>query len=273
MKKDKNPAQIVINLLMNSMYGKAIIKPVETYTIVKDNKDYFGKCCSYNYDYTDSVLEFNGTYYIKQVKPILSHYNYVHCGVEILSMSKIIMNRVFGPAAGIDIKMYYQDTDSIPLSCKGVDKVVKRYKEKYGLELVGEGLGEFHVDFPDIEKGCGEVYGAGSSFLGEKSYFDELESTNKEGKLINGDLSRMKGIPTSCIECYAKVHNISVKEIYSQLFNNESIEFDLTDDNNKYVFSNNKDHTVSSLYEGQEGTTRTCKFVRNENDKIVINLC
>ena len=38
LKKDKNPAQIVIKLLMNSMYGKTIIKPVETDTIVKDNK-------------------------------------------------------------------------------------------------------------------------------------------------------------------------------------------------------------------------------------------
>ena len=30
---------MVIKLLMSSMYGKTIIKPVETYTIVKDNRD------------------------------------------------------------------------------------------------------------------------------------------------------------------------------------------------------------------------------------------
>ena len=70
---------------------------------------------------------------------------------------------------------------------------------------------KFHVYFPDIEKGCGEVYGTESFFLDKKTYFDELESTNKDGKLINGDLSRMKGIPTPCIEYYAKVHTISVK--------------------------------------------------------------
>ena len=81
----------------------------------------------------------------------------------------------------------------------------------------------------------------------------------------------MKGIPTACVEYYAKVNNISVKEIYSQLFHGKSIEFDLTNNNNKCVFRNNKDHTISSLYVGQKGTTRTCKFLRNENDKIVIN--
>ena len=79
------------------------------------------------------------------------------------------------------------------------------------------------------------------------------------------------GVPTSCIERYATVHNISVKELHSTLFNNESIEFDLTNDNNKCVFRNNKDHAIYYLYEGQNGTTRTCKCVRNENYKIVIN--
>ena len=81
----------------------------------------------------------------------------------------------------------------------------------------------------------------------------------------------MRGIPTSCVEHYAKIHSISVLEIYPQLFDGRSIEFDLTNCNNTCVFRNNKDHTISSLYEGQKGTTRTCKFVRNGNDKTVIN--
>ena len=56
LKEYKDPAQMV-KLLMNSMYGKTIIKPVETDTIVKDNRDDFGKCTSYNYNYNDSVIE------------------------------------------------------------------------------------------------------------------------------------------------------------------------------------------------------------------------
>ena len=57
---------MVIKLLMNSMYGKTIIKPVETDTIIKDNKDDFGTYVSYNYTYIDSVIEVNGTYYINK---------------------------------------------------------------------------------------------------------------------------------------------------------------------------------------------------------------
>ena len=37
---------MVIKLLMNSMHGKTIIKPVETDTTVKDNRDYFEKYIS-----------------------------------------------------------------------------------------------------------------------------------------------------------------------------------------------------------------------------------
>ena len=76
---------------MNSMYGKTIIKPLETYTVVKFNKDVFEKCIYYNYNYIDSVIQFNGTYYIKTVKSILSHYNYVHCGWIVCSDQQLIL--------------------------------------------------------------------------------------------------------------------------------------------------------------------------------------
>ena len=118
-----------IKLLMNSMYGKTIIKPVETDTIVKDNRNDFGKCISYIYSRIDSVIEVNGKLYIKRAKPTLSHFNYVHCGVEILSMSKRIMNKMFSCADDLNIKAFYQDTDSTHLNYDDVGKIVDRYKE------------------------------------------------------------------------------------------------------------------------------------------------
>ena len=116
---------------MSSMYGKTIIKPVETYTIAKDDRG-FEKYISYNYNYIDSGIEVNGQFYIKKVKPILSHFNYVQCGVDILNMRKIIMNKVFSCAGDRDINIYYQDTDSTHLNCDDVDKIENEYKEKYG---------------------------------------------------------------------------------------------------------------------------------------------
>ena len=40
-----------------------------------------------------------------------------------------IMNKVCSCADGCDIKIYYQDTNSIHLDCDDVPLVVKRYKE------------------------------------------------------------------------------------------------------------------------------------------------
>ena len=68
----------------------------------------------------------NGAYYVKKVKPILSYHKYVHCGVEILSMSKRIVNNVLSCADDCGVKIYYRDTGGIHLNYVAVDKVVKR---------------------------------------------------------------------------------------------------------------------------------------------------
>ena len=216
------------------MYGKTIIKPVETYTIVKDNRDDFEKHISYKYNYIDSAIEVNGKLYIKKFKSIFSHFNHVHCGVEILSMSKRIMNKVFSCADDLNIKTYYQNTDSIYSNYDDVDKTVDRYKDKYGLESVGGDLGNSHVDF-DLYGATSEIYAVESLFLGKKTYIDSLEPTGKHCKTINPEHTRLKGIPTSCIQYYAEQHNISVLDLYKKLYNNEATKLDLTNDCNKFV--------------------------------------
>ena len=56
---------------------------------------------------------------------------------------------------------------------KTYDKLVKTYKDNYKLDLVGENLLQFHVDFP-TKDGYKEVYSIEGLFLGKKSYFDLL---------------------------------------------------------------------------------------------------
>ena len=61
-----NPAQMVIKLLMSSMYvQQTIIKPIETDTVVNDNKHEFEKHVSYKYNYIESVLKVDDICYIK----------------------------------------------------------------------------------------------------------------------------------------------------------------------------------------------------------------
>ena len=56
----------------------------------------------------------------------------------------------------------------------------------------------------------------------------------------------MKGIPAPCIKYYAEQHNMSVLDSFKQLYDNKTIKFDVTNDGNKFVCRNNKDHTISN---------------------------
>ena len=57
----------------------------------------------------------------------------------------------------------------------------------------------------------------------------------------------MKGFPTSCIEHYAKENKISVSDVYKVLYDNKSIEIDLTTQNTKCVWRNTPEFNVKSL--------------------------
>ena len=165
------------------------------------------------------MIEVNDDFCIKAIKSILSHFNYVHCGVEMLNMSKQIMNKVFSCADDCDIYIYiyYQYTYSIHLSYGGVDKIENVYKSKYGSELVGEGLGDFRIDF-SMDKANTEIYAIESLFLGKGTYIDILEPTDKDGKTVNSEHIIMKGIPTPCIKYYARQKGITVLDVYKTVF-------------------------------------------------------
>ena len=127
------------------------------------------------------------------------------------------MNKVFSCADDCDIKIHYQDTDSIHLNYGDVDKVVKIYRDKYGSELVGEDLCNFHIGF-SMDKANSEIYAIESLSLGKKTYTDILEPTDKYGMTIHSEHIRMKGIPTPCIKYYAEQHSMSVLDLFKQLY-------------------------------------------------------
>ena len=93
-------------------------------------------------------------------------------------------------------------------------------------------MGDFHVDFA-LYGATSEIYAVESLFLGKKTYIDILEPTDKDGKTINSEHSRMKGVPTPCIKYYAEQHNITALGIYKKLYSNGIMKFGLTNDGNK----------------------------------------
>ena len=183
---------------MNSMYGKTILKPIEVDTVIVPEWR-FEKYINYNYNFIQSCVKVYDKYYVKKIKTIINHYNHCHCGVEVLSMSKRIMNEVMTLAEDLKLSIYYQDTDSIHINYEHVDVLSKEFKIKYNRDLIGDNMGSFHVDF-NMEGSCGAIHAKECYFLAKKVYLDILESVDKDGNVINSNHIRMKSVPTSCIK-------------------------------------------------------------------------
>lgn len=249
-KKNNNPIELVYKLIMNSGYGKSIMKPVETesrFFDTYDNEDEFNVFLTRNYNWITSYVKFGNKIKVNTVKVLMDHFNIAQVGVCILSNSKRIMNEVMCLAEDNNIDLYYQDTDSIHLRNEHIPILSNAFKKTYNRELIGKGLGQFHSDF-DLP-GCSEVVATKSIFLGKKCYIDKLEGINKNGEKETGFHIRMKGIPEKCI--HFVVENTpkynDVMDLYIDLYNGNEVAFDLTNGGAKANFKFNKDYTINTL--------------------------
>jgi hypothetical protein len=294
LKSVGNPLQECIKLLMNSSYGKLIQKPIiqSKKIIVNYPRKQCDECKSKQIKYTcnthcdncppfkDNIKEYlcksikrfvsrHDIAYLRtgevshalfiEHKPIIQHSSPAHLGVAILSMSKRIMNEVMCLAEDNDLSIYYQDTDSMHIQSHQVTELADLFKEKYGRELIGKQMGQFHTDF-SLAGAKGNIWATESIFLGKKCYMDKLVSDNG----IEGFHCRMKGIPSKLITNgdlsidgrYPKdirgptgsrvAGKYSVNEIYTALYSGSTAEFDLA--SCCPISINNKTQVVSKRY-------------------------
>jgi len=246
LKKEGNPAQEIYKLLMNSGYGKTIMKPVDSQVKFFDDKKVYETYHRRHYNWITSHIYFGNKVRAELVKPLNEHFNRAHIGTCILSMSKRIMNEVMCLADDQKIDIYYQDTDSMHLQDKDISVLSSKFKEIYGRDLIGKKFGQFHSDF-DI-KGASDVFSRRAIFLGKKAYIDELVGKDKEGNEVVDYHIRLKGIPNSVILHHAETHGFKNPfELYETLSRGDTVAFDLTNDGTKANFKFNKNYTVNTL--------------------------
>lgn len=240
-KKNKNPIEQVFKLLMNASYGKTLLKPFDSETkYIHDLDTHVSKY----YSFIKSIVQIsNGNYKVEHYKSIGDHYNNVFVGVEVLSMSKRIMNEVMCLAEDLNLNMYYQDTDSIHIDTESVSVLADAFQQKYNRQLIGSEMGQFHTDFSsDVCKG--NLKSIESIYLGKKCYIDKLQG---DGPEIDYHI-RMKGVSTQAIKFYATKNNLTVFDLYQQLYNGKKLTFDLACEGTKCCFNFNSNLTISSLY-------------------------
>jgi hypothetical protein len=257
-KKEKNSIQEVYKLIMNSAYGKTIMKPIieedKVFNKAKDFRNFYRNNSNYIKEFTQ-IDGFNKVI-VKKVKPIVEHYSRPHIGIEILSMSKRIMNEVMCLAEDNNIKIYYQDTDSMHIKQNGLDDLKKLFFEKYNKILDGNLMGQFNSDFSMKEDISNKVHARRTIILAKKCYIDEIIGYDKKDKELIEYHCRMKGIPNASLKYHCKINNINLVELYEKLYNGEEIEFDLLCGGEKVKFKQNKNFTICSL----QKFTRKIKF-------------
>lgn len=212
-KKLGNPVEQIYKLLMNSFYGKTITKERLTETKTTNSEKRHLQFINYNNNFIKEFTQIaEGKYVYSVINPVNNHYNACHIGAEVLSMSKRLMNQVMTLAEDIGINIFYQDTDSMHIERKQVDRLAEHFEEKYNKTLIGKDLCQFHPDFAE------GAHAVESYFLAKKIYIDKLITPKNETKLH----IRMKGVPEACIT----QHEDPI-ELYKQLYNGATLTFDL----------------------------------------------
>lgn len=265
-KKEKNPVEKLYKLILNSAYGKTILKPSEySYKFFDKTKDFEVYLCK-NFNYINKIIKFNETengiyckYKVEVKEGINKHFNIPQVGSSILSMSKRIMNEVICTAEDNNIEIYYQDTDSMHLKDTDINKLSTLYENIYKRELIGESLGQFHSDFSILDEDdnsiAKDVKATTSIFLGKKFYIDVLEGTDFNGEKIQDLHIRCKGVNANSL-LYNNYNDNDILNIYKELYNGKEYIFDLTCNNNRVLFKHGNDKNINSL----SVFNRTIKF-------------
>ena len=242
MKKKKNSVEQVYKLLMNSAYGRTLLKPFEDEKVYVSAKNH-DKHLIRHYDSIKMVQKLHdNSFEITQQKPIINHFNLAHIGCEVLSMSKRIMNELMCLAEDIGVEIYYQDTDSTHTPVADIPRLKEAYFKKYGRELEGNNMGQFNCDF-DSKKLKGKIRSVESVFLGKKCYADKLQG-DEEG--VFDYHIRMKGVSGDAIADKLLEEGIDVMELYDRLFDGEEVSFDLCCRGMKACFETMSDGTMET---------------------------
>ena len=212
-KKEKNPIQELYKALMNSSYGKSIEKAHDTKTVYLKGREKLDKFRQKNYNKIIETVQLKDSeiFSVKVLKQIDNHFNNSLYGIQVLSMSKRIMNEVMCLAYEEGCRIFYQDTDSMHIMKDDLPILENAFKNKYGRELVGSNLGQFHSDFCSDDGRDDVEYSLHSIFLMKKMYYDELLLS--DGTIAH--MSRGKGLTQKSIY---KAADGDLLKLYRKMF-------------------------------------------------------
>jgi hypothetical protein len=243
--KSADIMQNLIKLMLNSVYGKTIMKKNDSHKLVKSNGENLEDYIYNNFNTIKNITKLNLLQSVVETVGVDDSSNFAHVGCLILSYSKRIMNEVMNVANDNDIVIYYQDTDSMHLKNIDILKLESCYKLKYNTEIRGTAMAKFHSDFSlKGSKKDAEIIATTSIFLGKKCYVDILQSVNDKDEIIQDVHIKLKGITESGvnhkINYYMKEQKMNkvdaVKYMFNEMLKGTKMAFVLNPKNEKVMF-------------------------------------
>lgn len=178
-KREKNPIETVVKMLMNSCYGKSILKPIDTTRRVVDRSKLNTEIMDMKVAMIEvTQIDDSDNYIIRKNVAISDIKGFPTLGVQVLSMSKRIMSEVMVTAQDLGIRIYYTDTDSMHIDNSNGELLLleEEFRRRYQRELVGKAMGQFHCDFDVPEFSEGHWYSSRFIGIGKKCYLDVLNN-------------------------------------------------------------------------------------------------
>lgn len=235
-KQEKNPIERIYKLLCNSGYGLLTTKAYEFKRMFFATEAECRHCIEYNSNLVRGFQQVGCNWEVDLYIGTCGFFNYCHIATEVLSVSKKIMNSVMCLADVNGIDIYYQDTDSMHLKLDDVARLEQLYKDKYGVDMLGKGIGEFDVDFKVDDPEQDPLYpvrSVVSLFCAKKVYYDRLKYRVKSGEFRYAIHKRMKGVPELCVDKRANElfgeSEFPVEKLYQHMYDGNAVEFNLLD--------------------------------------------
>ena len=258
LKREGSPAQEGVKLLMNTAFGMTGRRADMTDVRYVEDKEITNFLHNHHNEIKIVTSMPNQSWRVVMWKPIISHFNKAHLACKILSYSKKIMNDLTCMVEReCDSRVYYTDTDSMHLPAHVIPVLEEKYRDKFGMELIGKSMGQFHTDFdfkscfsivdgklsPTTVESKGEIESVASYFMWKKSYIDKLnDEDGNEAYHI-----RLKGVPIKCIlNKVNQDYGGDPMSMFEDFYQGEAVEFKLGSDGH-VMFKTHKNHTIESV--------------------------
>lgn len=239
-KREKQSIEVVYKLLMNSCYGKTIMKPRPHHKNVVSEDELLKQLGSSPFNTVTYEPLSNGNYLLTSLVDVLQNWSIPTLGSHVLAMSKRLVTQVTSLAQDLGIGIYYTDTDSIHIDRDSLEDLATAFRLKYDRELVGKDLCQFHTDFPVTERGM--MWSTLFIGVGKKAYIDCLtDGVDKHYHI------RLKGIPERSIYKFCEKHNYTPEQLFDLFYSHPdfSATFDICDA--KPAFARKSNYIIQSL--------------------------